>query len=188
MPSDRIERKKSRTREAIKSAAIALATERDFRMVSLENIADRADVARGTIYNLYEGKDALLREIVAPLMRRLADRASELVAKGKVPLDDLTGILAEAWGEDRGSLGLMLRVRGPEMKALEDDHRAVMDAFVAAFGSLAEAPRLRVGKAAEAARLLFRVAVPALEALDPEGGRGRDSFVQGMRGLFLSRQ
>jgi len=187
MPSDRIERKKNRTREAIKAAAIALATEQDFRMVSLENIADRADVARGTIYNLYERKDALLFEIISPLMRKMSERARALVAKGKVPLDGLTGILADAWGEDRGSLGLMLRVRGPEMKALESDHRLVMEAFASAFDSLAEAPLLRAAGPDAAALLLFRVAVPALEAFDPEGGPGRESFVQGMRGLFLAQ-
>jgi AcrR family transcriptional regulator len=186
MPSDRVERKRARTREAIKAAAIELATERDFRLVSLENIADRADVARGTIYNLYEKKDALLYDIVSPLMRKIASLARELADRGQPTLDGLTGIFADAWAEDRGALGLMLRLRGEEMKALEEDHRRVIKAFVAAFSSLAEAGRLRPEGPEEATRLLFRVAVPALEALDPRGGPGRVPFLDGMRGLFLA--
>jgi AcrR family transcriptional regulator len=186
MPSDRVERKRARTREAIKAAAVELAAERDFRQVSLEHIADRADVARGTIYNLYEGKDALLYEIVSPLMKRIAGRARELTEGGRVSLDGLAGIFADAWVEDRGALGLMLRLRGPEMKPLDEDHRLVIGAFASAFASLAEAGRLRPESAEEATLLLFRVAVPALEALDPRGGPGRESFLEGMRGLFLA--
>jgi AcrR family transcriptional regulator len=186
MTSERAGRKRERTRQAIKEAAIALAMERDFQLVSLEDVADRADVARGTIYNLYSRKENLLVEIVSPLMRGMADAMDALVRKGAVPLDGVTGLLADAWSRDRGGLGLMLRIRGDAMGALRQDHERLVAACVAAFDALQEGARLRTARPRDAAYLLFRVAVPALEALDPGGGAGRAAFVKAMRGLLLA--
>jgi AcrR family transcriptional regulator len=184
--SERAERKRERTRQSIKAAAISLAMERDFQLVSLEDVADRADVARGTIYNLYSRKENLLVEIVSPLMRGMADAIDALVTHGTVPLDSLTGLLVDAWARDRGALGLMLRIRGDAMGALHDDHERLVAACIAAFSALQESGRLRTARPRDAAYLLFRVAVPALEALDPEGGAGRAAFIKAMRGLLLA--
>jgi AcrR family transcriptional regulator len=185
MASSRVERRKERTREAIKGAVIALAAERDFQNVGLEDVAVRADVARGTIYNLYSCKENLLSELVAPLMQDMAQKAERLVAAGSVPFHRLCSILTEAWEKDGGTLGLMLRLRRGSMGGLEEVHKRLVDAFLAAFASLQEAKHLRTATPLDAAVLLFRVAVPALDAFDPDRGPGRDAFLEAMRGLFL---
>jgi len=185
MASTRVERRQERTREAIKAAVIALASERDFQDVGLEDVAARADVARGTIYNLYSRRENLIADVVGPLMREMARKTEGLVAAGPVPLCGLLSILAEAWETDGGTLGLMLRLRGEAMGGIEADHKRLTEAFFAAFASLREGRRLRAGTPRDAAVLLFRVTVPALDAFDPGHGPGRNAFLAAMRGFLL---
>jgi AcrR family transcriptional regulator len=185
MATTRVERRQERTKEAIKAAVIALAAERDFREVGLEDVAARADVARGTIYNLYSRKENLISEIVGPLMRSMAEKVEGLVAAGPVPFTALFSILAESWAADGGTLGLMLRLRGGAMGGIEADHARLVDAFLSAFASLREVGCLRTTTPRDAAVLLFRAAVPALEAFDPDHGPGRDAFLDAMRGFLL---
>jgi len=57
------ERKKRRTRAAILAAARDLFQSQGFDETSIEQIAERAEVSRGTLFNYFSTKEALLREI-----------------------------------------------------------------------------------------------------------------------------
>src|SRR5262249_7596043 len=59
----RRERHKLRTREALLNAARSLLVDRSIDALSIDEIADRADVAKGTFYNYFADKDALAREL-----------------------------------------------------------------------------------------------------------------------------
>ncbi len=58
----RRERKKARTRSEIYSAAMKLFLRRGFDTVTIEDICDAADVARGTFFLHFPGKESLLDE------------------------------------------------------------------------------------------------------------------------------
>jgi AcrR family transcriptional regulator len=66
-------RKKRRTREEIRGAALALFAERGFEAVTLDQICESADVARGTFFLHFASKGALLRELDRELARELTD-------------------------------------------------------------------------------------------------------------------
>lgn len=58
-PVNRFTRRKQRTRESLKRAAIELILEKGYDAVSVQDITDRADLGRGTFYvHFPEGKDA----------------------------------------------------------------------------------------------------------------------------------
>ncbi|WP_052351848.1 TetR/AcrR family transcriptional regulator [Deinococcus pimensis] len=56
----RRERKKLDTWRAIRHAALELITERGYANVSLDDIADAADVSRTTLFNYFRSKEAIL--------------------------------------------------------------------------------------------------------------------------------
>lgn len=56
----RLERKKIRTKELIFQAAVDLFREKGFDNTSVEEITERADVAKGTFFNYFARKEALL--------------------------------------------------------------------------------------------------------------------------------
>ena len=77
--------KKERTRQAIEQAAYELFMEQGFTAASMRQIAQRAGLALGGIYNHYAGKEEIFRAII--LDRHPFKRILPLVlnARGKTP-------------------------------------------------------------------------------------------------------
>jgi AcrR family transcriptional regulator len=58
--SSRMERKKKRTRQKIVQAALPLFRQHGFDATTMEEIAEQADIAKGTLYNYFPAKEAIL--------------------------------------------------------------------------------------------------------------------------------
>lgn len=86
--STRRERERSRHREEIVAAAEAIFTEKGFHGASVQDIAERAEFAVGTLYKFFKGKEELyealffrkIREIAA-LIYRAMEGAADPVGK-----------------------------------------------------------------------------------------------------------
>lgn len=61
----RRERKKQETRQSLLAAAMALFHEKGYDATPVEEITERADVAKGTFFNYFPSKEALLAELAA---------------------------------------------------------------------------------------------------------------------------
>lgn len=72
-PLGRRERKKLETRQRISEAAFALFVERGYEATTVEAIAERADVAKGTVFNYFPQKRAFLAAIADAWTRRITD-------------------------------------------------------------------------------------------------------------------
>jgi AcrR family transcriptional regulator len=64
----RRDRKKSETREALRTAAHRLFAEKGFAKTTIEDITEAADVSRRTFFRYYDSKDDLLQTDVADLL------------------------------------------------------------------------------------------------------------------------
>lgn len=71
---NRMERKKEQTRRRIIEVAMALFQDQGFEATSMERIADEADIAKGTLYNHFPAKEAIVAE---EIRMSLAGEASE---------------------------------------------------------------------------------------------------------------
>ncbi len=69
--SNRRERRKLATRQTLLDATQALLAKRSFDALSVDDIVERADVARGTFYNYFADKDALERELASQSRARI---------------------------------------------------------------------------------------------------------------------
>ena len=67
----RRERRKLATREALLGATRALLVSRSMDALSVDEIVERADVARGTFYNYFPDKDPLERELATQTRARI---------------------------------------------------------------------------------------------------------------------
>ena len=76
-----VDRRVRRTRQAIRDAFLSLVLEHGYDNVGVDDIAERADVARATFYAHYATKDVLLEalfnEISAELVAAVAERGPE---------------------------------------------------------------------------------------------------------------
>jgi AcrR family transcriptional regulator len=75
-PGSRVQRRVARTKAAIEDAFVQLVLERGYERVAVEDISDRADLARATFYAHYPNKEAVLfsvsSRLTEDLMRRIA--------------------------------------------------------------------------------------------------------------------
>ena len=73
-PGSRVQRRVARTKAAIEDAFVQLVLEQGYDHVAVENIADRADLARATFYAHYPNKEAVLLSVSSRLVEDLMGR------------------------------------------------------------------------------------------------------------------
>jgi AcrR family transcriptional regulator len=69
----KVDRRILKSQEAIKKAVIELMSEKDFDDITIQDIADRANVTRGTIYVHYGDKFDLLDKLIATHINELQE-------------------------------------------------------------------------------------------------------------------
>jgi len=73
-PGSRVQRRVARTKAAIEDAFVALVLERGYDRVAVEDITDRADLARATFYAHYPNKEAVQFSVFNRLTEDLVQR------------------------------------------------------------------------------------------------------------------
>jgi AcrR family transcriptional regulator len=69
----RRERKKKETRQSLLEAALALFRDQGYEATTIEQITERADVAKGTFFNYFPSKQALLGDLAMWRLEQLSE-------------------------------------------------------------------------------------------------------------------
>lgn len=75
--ASRTERKKEETKQKIIAAAVKLFRQQGFDAATMEQIAEEADIAKGTLYNYFPVKEAILSEYIRRSFREKNARRIE---------------------------------------------------------------------------------------------------------------
>jgi len=65
----RMERKRAATRNQIINAAVELFNQHGLEAVTMEQIAEKADIAKGTLYHYYPSKEAIINAYIQKIFR-----------------------------------------------------------------------------------------------------------------------
>jgi len=103
----RRERKKDETRERIAAAALVLFRERGYAAATVDEIAQRADVAKGTFFNHFPRKEAVLRYLAIDELERLEMSVESALAN--------PGLSARERIHEVFELGTQIYEREPEL-------------------------------------------------------------------------
>lgn len=87
---NRVERKKEKTRQKIISISMNLFREQGFDSTSMEQIAKEVDIAKGTLYNYFPVKEAILSEYI---QRSFEDRRAERILQLRKLPDTRTRVI-----------------------------------------------------------------------------------------------
>ncbi|MEN8182290.1 MAG: TetR family transcriptional regulator [Myxococcota bacterium] len=131
-PPSRRARKKERTRLEIYHAAMGLFAKRGFDGVTIEQICEAADVARGTFFLHFPCKAALLFEFSRSLAGELRARLAEPRASAAREFRDMVELVSERWHEDEEVMRAMLReffASRESLAAARDEGRELRDAI-----------------------------------------------------------
>ena len=105
------ELRRTQTRELFFSAASALIVEKGVGGVSMEEIAQRAGYAKGSIYNYFSGKDKFVCEMVQHSTDRMNATLAEILAdEGSSYASRLDRIYAVLFSQVKGSLVVMREI------------------------------------------------------------------------------
>lgn len=115
--SSRRERERQRHRTEIVDAAMRLFSEKGFHNVSMQEIAVEAEFATGTIYNFFESKEALYREIMDGVAQNVLSLATPILegpADEREKIAAFIGASIHVFGENAAAIRLFLRAnQGP---------------------------------------------------------------------------
>ena len=100
----RRERKKEETKERIFKAAVKLFRDQGFETTTIDDITERADVAKGTFFNYFPRKEAVLGYLLEARMTEAVDNAEATLAEPRPARDKLLALFADigaGFEEDR---------------------------------------------------------------------------------------
>lgn len=100
----RRERKKEETKERIFKAAVKLFRDKGFDHTTIDDITDRADVAKGTFFNYFPRKEAVLGYLSEVRMEAAVENAEAILAARRPAREKLLALYAEVaagYEEDR---------------------------------------------------------------------------------------
>ena len=89
---------RQRSVTAIKKAALELFSRQGYTHTSISQIAQRASVSKGLLYNYFDGKEALLHEIIREQIEIGDAMMSEQLGRLDDPLEQLIAIIEGAIG------------------------------------------------------------------------------------------
>ncbi len=120
--TSRRERKKEETRHRIFHAAVDLFRERGFEQTTVDDITEKADVAKGTFFNYFPRKEAVLRYLTEERLTVIEENAATILAEdrdAREKIIDVYQMAAAPYEEDRELASfvlveLMRRAFGPE--------------------------------------------------------------------------
>jgi AcrR family transcriptional regulator len=181
-------RRRAITRERIVAAAARRFAEAGPDAVRLDEIAEEADVARGTLYSHFRSKNDLLCEIITPVLRVAVRRAAALGRlDAREGIDRLLQLYLDLWHTYPNALRIAYKAQDMPLGDLGTLHRRLLKGVLRVFEGANEARILRSGDPLLAGHVMRQVAVPLLElyARHEDGDR---LFVEGLRGLLLAER
>jgi AcrR family transcriptional regulator len=173
----RVERRKAEARARIVAAAAARFAS-GFDEARLEEIAEDADVARATLYNLFGSKEALLAAVLDPV---LDDAIAQLsaVPKGnpRTAVVAVVDVYLGLWATHRDALRVSYRVQDLPLGENAGKHMVFVRGVVQILDDAARVGALYASDGGRAARALSRVAVPLLEVYGDDVTAARSSIL-----------
>ncbi|HEY3446297.1 MAG TPA: TetR/AcrR family transcriptional regulator [Myxococcales bacterium] len=184
--SPRVARRRVETRARLLSVASRLFAQRSFAGVRLDEIADQADVARGTLYSHFDSKEELLRAIVQPVLERAVDCLQRIpeTLPARQAVDELLRTYLGLWRLGPDAMRLAHRFEGAPPRSLFALHDVHVRHVVAILRRAAEAGLLRLGDPMLSARIFATTAVPVLEIVSGSA-QAETLFLDAMGGLLL---
>ncbi|CAM6004024.1 unnamed protein product [Sphagnum balticum] len=113
----RRERRRELIREEILTAAARLFTEKGYEATSVDDVAETADVAKGTFYNYFESKEDLVAAMHQKRVDGLFQAAAQSLESGMPPLQVIKELLVDSarWSEENADMAIIFFNRGPRV-------------------------------------------------------------------------
>jgi AcrR family transcriptional regulator len=176
---------KARKHVEILSAAAKVINSANADVISLEEIAQAAQVTRATIYNHFSSREQLLVEMVLPALEYL-DQGILEVEERQTGLDGLANLLCDLFENFRGILEIQSCATLRENQALREAYLRFREHFLRFLGRI---PGLNEDQGlVPAMRIIGETYIPILRVLnenEADPSRVRSQFKNILKGMVL---
>lgn len=179
--------KKDRIHRDILEVAAGLMTERGSSSVSLEEIARHADVARKTLYNHFENKEALIKELVMPLCQHATDYLNRFEEAEAITLDDIWTYCLELWEDVALNLMLLYQISREDCSDMENYKMGFIYVFTRLLKAIPEYRSCSEAAIADLSQIIYRSYTPILQSIG-HLEHYQSLFRKGMTGLMTGLQ
>ncbi len=186
--SSRMERRKSRTREEIISAAVELFNQKSSVEVPFESIAAKADVSRKTLYNHFSGKEQLILEIVRPIFDDGSLYIDGLTEKETVLTSDIWELCLFLWDRYGNMLSLLYNIDFEEHSSLMTLHSSFIGKFVGLVEKAEDIPHNSMLSCSRISLIIYKCFLPLLSSLSDIDDRDRlfkNAMISMLKGLVM---
>ncbi len=183
----RFEQKKRSTHDLILRAAERVIDDDGLGSLSLDRIAEAANVSRATLFNHIHSRDGLLAEVLLPVFDDCISMLESIVkSKKKIGAEDIGAACIYIWNRHKGIAFRPDTARSISViPTLRDKHEKIIALFSGLFRSLPKSRKLRLSDPVRSARLVFRTFVPILDTLADDGD-DKDLFLKCLSALIFS--
>jgi AcrR family transcriptional regulator len=183
--SERVQRRRERTRAALLAIGARQFAARGIRPVSVEELIAEADVSRATFYGFFSSKYSLLEGILNPIFDVATQAVRALANRPPAEaVDGLVDVYWSLWTTHREGLLLIPLVDQETFEHFEARHRALQDALLDLLLAVERADLLRNGSAQYSLKVIARTAVQLLRVYDGHPAAAA-LFRDALRGLLL---
>ena len=177
-------KKRDKLHHDILSVAAKLISEKGSLGVTLEEISLHADVARKTVYNHFENKEALIKELVMPVCNHAKAYLEHFGHGQPLSMDHIWNYCIELWEREDLHAMMLYQVSPEDYPNLAKNRHG----FILMFKMLMERiPEFNGRSAEELAHLsnsVYMTYMPLLQSLDGQEDY-QNKFRQAMTGLTL---
>lgn len=182
-PSQRVARRRQRLREQILESSSVLFAKAGLDGVRFEDIANAADIARGTLYSFFRDKESLLEELGSEVSGRLLQgieriKQTEPVAR----IEEIFHLYCDLWEKMPERMLLLQKFLEQNKLQGKEQYQSFKQRLQEAFASARD--RLRSKDPALSAELFSQTSVPSLETLSRYQNY-RQLFVDHFRAFLL---
>jgi len=162
----RFEQRKNATHALLLRQAESLIAARGADTITLDAVAERANVSRATLFNHFSSREALLTEVLSPVFDDCIALLEQLASCAEgVTVESVQNACIYMWEKHRGTICRPFSEKSiggiPE---LSEKHERMSELFMGLFSALGSTASFRLKRAEDTALLVFRVFIPLLDA------------------------
>lgn len=133
--------------------------------VSLEDVAKQADVARKTIYNHFENKEALILEMVIPICDHAKNYLAEVRSIGDLTLNHIWTYCLELWRDPSLYAILLSRVSPEDLTQIDEYESGFIFVFLELLKLIPELSSVSASQLNIMAKIIYQTYIPMLQCL-----------------------
>jgi len=185
----RVEKRRQRIRKHILEIATKRFALEGPDRVRLEEVADEADISRATLYSHFPSKDAIIYEIIKPVLEELIEEYEKLLKeidslKAEQVLNRLTDIFINLWEHHQFSLLLAQKVLDMDPGELKPLYDKMLELKIKILSKFEEEKKLKLPKEI-AFQVILNTLIPLLRFILPHPD-GKKLFKASFKGLLIS--